>query len=191
MIGLSGFGFIKCNHDAKLVCDRCAGQFKAPANDYRSCGHDKPSIYCDRCVMWPKENGITWVAHAHEESENADRLYLKVKREKAESAVEQAYEKKERNMEQMQTDHPYEIGKNYFIRTVTHHHTGKLVKVTSQELVLVDAAWIADDGRFMNALRKGTLSEVEPFPEGKEVIVGRNAVIDATEWIHPLPRVQK
>ena len=32
--------------------------------------------------------------------------------------------------------HPFEIGKNYFIRTVTHHHTGKLVAVGPQELVL-------------------------------------------------------
>ena len=45
------------------------------------------------------------------------------------------------------SENPYNIGANYFIRTVTHHHTGKLVQVTSQELVLVDAAWIADDGR--------------------------------------------
>jgi hypothetical protein len=48
---------------------------------------------------------------------------------------------------------PYQVGKNYFIRTVTHHYTGKLIKVTPKELVLKDAAWIADDGRFMNALK--------------------------------------
>lgn len=83
--------------------------------------------------------------------------------------------------------HPYQIGKNYFIRTVTHHLTGRLVKVTSQELVLVDAAWIADDGRFHEALRDGKFSEIEPFPDG-EVIVGRGSLIDATEWRHALPR---
>ena len=56
--------------------------------------------------------------------------------------------------------HPYQIGKNYFIRTVTHHLTGRLVKVTSKELVLEDGAWIADDGRFNEALRDGKLNGI-------------------------------
>lgn len=85
--------------------------------------------------------------------------------------------------------HPFEIGKNYFIRTVTHHLTGKLLRVTSKELVLADAAWIADDGRFYDALKTGKLNEVEPFPG--EVIVGRGSLIDACQWLHELPRTQK
>ena len=80
----------------------------------------------------------------------------------------------------------WEIERNYFIRTVTHHLTGKLVAVTDYELVLEEAAWIADDGRFANALATGELNEVEPFPKGK-VIVGRGSLIDATRWNHPLP----
>lgn len=87
--------------------------------------------------------------------------------------------------------HPYQVGKNYFIRTVTHHLTGKLIKVTSKELVLLDAAWVADDGRFMDLLKKGEPDEVEPFPDNVEVIVGRGSLIDAVEWKHPLPRKQK
>jgi hypothetical protein len=87
--------------------------------------------------------------------------------------------------------HFFQVGKNYFIRTVTHHLTGKLVKVGPKELVLVDAAWIADDGRFMNAIRDGKLNEVEPFPDGDEVIVGRGSIIDCVEWKHELPREQK
>ena len=35
---------------------------------------------------------------------------------------------------------PWEIGKNYLIRTVTMIDTGKLVAVTAQELVLESAA---------------------------------------------------
>ena len=73
-------------------------------------------------------------------------------------------------------EHPYQLGKNYFIRTVTHYYTGRLVRVTAQELVLEDAAWIADTGRFANALETGELQEVEPFPVG-QVIVGRGAVV--------------
>jgi hypothetical protein len=86
---------------------------------------------------------------------------------------------------------PYKIGLNYFIRTVTHYLTGKLLRVTAKELVLMDAAWIADTGRFMDAIKSGKLNEVEPYPDGKEVIVGRGSIIDAVEWSHPLPREQK
>ena len=44
-----------------------------------------------------------------------------------------------------------------------------------------DAAWIADTGRFADSLKTCEFSEVEPFPQGREVIVGRSAVIDAVE----------
>jgi|SRR5688572_6127322 len=87
------------------------------------------------------------------------------------------------------TSHPYQIGSPYFIRTVTHHHTGRLVVVTEHELVLEDAAWIADDGRFADALKTGNFSEIEPFPDG-QVIVGRASVIDAVK-ISATPRSQK
>lgn len=87
-------------------------------------------------------------------------------------------------------DAHWKVGANYFIRQVTHHLTGKLVAVTPQELVLEDAAWIADDGRFAQAVDKGEFSEVEPFPSGRRVIVGRGALIDAIE-IPSVPRSQK
>ncbi len=87
-------------------------------------------------------------------------------------------------------DHPYEIGGSYFIRTVTMHLTGRLVAVFGGELVLEDAAWVADSGRWHKALKDGTLSEVEPFPNGK-VIVGRGAIVDVCSWHHDLPRAAK
>jgi hypothetical protein len=86
-------------------------------------------------------------------------------------------------------DHPWVIGKNYLIRTVTMIQTGRLVAVTPQELVLEDAAWIADTGRFADSLKTGKFSEVEPFPDG-QVIVGRGTIIDAVQ-ISVTPRVQK
>ena len=88
------------------------------------------------------------------------------------------------------TPHPYNIGKNYFIRTVTHHHTGKLVDVTEHELVLEHAAWIADDGRFTEALAKSEFNEIEMFPAGSRVIIGRGSLIDAVE-ISTIPTSQK
>lgn len=79
------------------------------------------------------------------------------------------------------SEHPFNIGKNYFIRTVTHHHTGKLVQVTNTELVMENAAWIADDGRLSESLVKGEFNEVEMFPTGSKIIIGRGSLIDAIE----------
>ena len=84
----------------------------------------------------------------------------------------------------------WEIGKPYFIRTATYHLSGRLVKVAGSELVLEDAAWIADSGRFTQAVATGDFSEVEPFPTGMQVIVNRTAVIDAVK-IPKFPTSQK
>lgn len=81
---------------------------------------------------------------------------------------------------------PLRVGNNVFIRTVTHHYTGQIVKLTDTEIVLVDAAWIADDGRFSNALKTGVFNDVEPYHA--PVSVGRGAVCDVTDWTHKLPR---
>jgi len=83
----------------------------------------------------------------------------------------------------------WQIGATYLIRTVTMIDTGKLVAITDQELVLEDAAWIADTGRFADAIKKAEFNEVEPFPDG-EVLIGRGAVIDAVR-IKKSPRSQK
>ena len=85
---------------------------------------------------------------------------------------------------------PYKIGKNYLIRTVTMTLTGRVVSVGQQDIVLMDAAWIADTGRYANAVASADFNEVEPYPDGQEVIVGRASVIDATT-IPSLPRKQK
>ena len=82
--------------------------------------------------------------------------------------------------------HSFEIGKNYLIRTATHYELGKLIKITDTDLVLEDASWIPDTGRFNQALREGLLEEVEPFI--KPVIVNRGGIIDATIWDNDLPR---
>lgn len=84
----------------------------------------------------------------------------------------------------------WRIGSAYLIRTVTMIHTGRLVAVTEHELVLENAAWIPDTGRFSDALRDGSFVEVEPFPDG-HVIIGRGALIDACELPFDLPREKK
>ena len=81
------------------------------------------------------------------------------------------------------------VGKKVFIRTVTHHFTGKVKKIDKMGVVLETAAWIADDGRFSDALTKGILNEVEPYPD--PVWIPLTAIIDATNWNFDLPTVQK
>ena len=88
-------------------------------------------------------------------------------------------------------EHPYKVGSNYLIRTVTNYVVGNLMAVTPQELVLTNAAWVADMGRFHDALSSGQLNEVEPYLDHQEVIVGRGAIVDACVWSHDLPREQK
>lgn len=86
-------------------------------------------------------------------------------------------------------NHPWEIGKKYFIRTVTMHLTGELVSISAQELVLKNAAWIADSGRFNEAIRDiSKCSEVEPF--ANNVIVGRGSIVDATVISHIITEVK-
>lgn len=74
---------------------------------------------------------------------------------------------------------PWQIGKEYSIRTVTMALHGKLVAVYPNELVLENSAWIADTGRFSDYTHGSEPNEVEPFPQAEQLIVGRAALIDA------------
>lgn len=80
------------------------------------------------------------------------------------------------------------IGKKFFFRTVTYHIIGLVSKVMGKFLILEGAAWVADSGRFMNALKNGTLSEVEPCGVG---FINLDTVTDFYPWNHDLPRSQK
>ena len=55
-------------------------------------------------------------------------------------------------------DTAFEVGKAYLIRTVTFYYTGKLSRITSKELILEDAAWIPDTGRFNESGNKKSLA---------------------------------
>jgi hypothetical protein len=83
----------------------------------------------------------------------------------------------------------WKINKIYFIRTVTMHLIGKLKSVSDKELLLDSAIWVADSGRFHDALKSGELNEIEPFID--EVIVNRDCIVDATIWNHLIPNFQK
>jgi hypothetical protein len=80
------------------------------------------------------------------------------------------------------------VGQKLYIRTVTYHMTGKVVKRMGAFIQLEDAAWIADSGRFMNAIKEGTLDEVEPVGI---MWVNLSSVVDFFPWVHALPKEQK
>ena len=84
---------------------------------------------------------------------------------------------------------PFEIGGKYFIRTVTYFATGEVVDIKGDFLELTDAAWIADTGRFRDAIAKGVLNEVEPIEV--PMFINMASITDAFSWTHALPREQK
>ncbi|MBP9706797.1 MAG: hypothetical protein KBD78_04085 [Oligoflexales bacterium] len=87
------------------------------------------------------------------------------------------------------SENPYKIGQAYLIRTVTHHYIGIIKWVGEKEFVISSASWIADDGRYHDALKVGSLNEVEPIIG--DAIIGRGSIIDAVEWRHACPTEQK
>lgn len=86
---------------------------------------------------------------------------------------------------------PFEIGKNYLIRTVTMIYTGKLVKVYDKELIITNACWIPETSRWADTIERGIFEEVEPYPVKAEVIIGRGAILDMVKVNWELPTKQK
>lgn len=84
---------------------------------------------------------------------------------------------------------PFEIGQVYLIRTVTMTDLGRVIAANDKWIVMEDAAWIADTGRFSDALKKCSFNEVEPYPDGR-VIIGAGSIIDAVK-VASVQRSQK
>ena len=80
------------------------------------------------------------------------------------------------------------IGSCWFLRAVTYHLVGKVVGRMGSFLKLTDASWVADSGRFMQAIKRGKLKEVEPVGIA---FINMNTVTDFFPWKHALPKEQK
>ena len=80
------------------------------------------------------------------------------------------------------------IGKKFFFRTITYHLVGRVEKSIGMLLYLTNASWVADSGRFMNAIKDGILNEVEPVGIA---FLNLNSVTDFFPWVHELPTKQK
>ena len=91
----------------------------------------------------------------------------------------------------MKVNHPFKIGQNYLIRTVTMIYTGKLEAVYDKELVISSVAWIAETARWADSVKDGKFNEIEPYPDDALVTIGRGAILDATPVSWKLPREQK
>jgi hypothetical protein len=71
------------------------------------------------------------------------------------------------------------------------HYTGRVSACAEEEVELVDAAWIADDGRFATAMAEGKYNEIEPYPDNRPVVVNRACIVDWSPHVGELPRSQK
>jgi len=80
------------------------------------------------------------------------------------------------------------LDNSYFFRTVTYHLIGRVVGFMGNFLILEEASWVADSGRFMNAIKDGTLDEVEPVGNA---FINLESVTDFFPWNHDLPDKQK
>jgi len=77
------------------------------------------------------------------------------------------------------------VGKAFFFRAVTYHLVGKVVGILyNNTLVLSDAAWVVDSGRFSLAIGKGNLSETEFVGTA---YLNLDTVTDFFPWKHSLP----
>ena len=85
---------------------------------------------------------------------------------------------------------PFKIKGKYLIRTVTMIYTGLLEKVYNKQLVLTKCAWIADTGRWTQAVKDNDFAEVEPYPIDTEVIINSDTILDMC-LIDTLPTTQK
>ncbi len=86
---------------------------------------------------------------------------------------------------------PMTVGTNVFIMTITAHFTGRVTAVSEEEVELTDAAWIASDGRFAQAMKTGEFDEVEPFPDHEKVALNRSTFLCWRTLASALPRSQK
>ena len=80
------------------------------------------------------------------------------------------------------------VGKKWFFRAVTYHLVGKVDKVCGNIVELSGASWVADSGRFTQAIRDGELDEVEPVGAA---FLNIQTVTDFFPWNHALPKEQK
>lgn len=84
---------------------------------------------------------------------------------------------------------PYEVGKQYFVQTVTYFYLGQLSAEYGDTIVLSNASWIPDTGRYNEFISGQEPKEVEPCKN--PVIIHKGALLSATLWEGTLPNKPK
>ena len=90
-------------------------------------------------------------------------------------------------------DFPLEVGTKVYLHTATFAYVGVLVEKGPTYLVLKEASWIADTGRF-SAFAKGEFddrSEIEVLPRDSLKVVAVGGLISAMPFLGELPKVSK
>ena len=82
------------------------------------------------------------------------------------------------------------IGQNWFFRTVTYFMVVKVKKRMGKFLVLEQASWIPDTGRFTDFVKNGISAKVEVEPIGM-MIVNMDSIVDGVPWTHSLELSQQ
>ena len=82
-------------------------------------------------------------------------------------------------------------GVNVFIRAIPFHYVGLLVDMDDEDIELAHASWVADSGRFADALATGSFEELEPYPGDGQILLRRELCAEISIWPHKLPREQR
>lgn len=80
----------------------------------------------------------------------------------------------------------FELGKKYFVMTVTYFIVGELVDQDDKFLKFKTVSMVADTGRFTDFLRDGKKEGMEIELFANDVIIAKGAIVNATEWKHDL-----
>ena len=80
------------------------------------------------------------------------------------------------------------IGKNLFVRTITYHILGGVVKIIGNLVFMEIASWIADSGRFHKFIATGDVSECEYVGDW---MININSIVDGCVWKHKLIKESK
>lgn len=82
------------------------------------------------------------------------------------------------------------IGKKLFIRTVTYHIVGEVKNRIGNLFELKSASWIADSGRFSDAIKNGFSDSAEIEPVG-QMYLNIETIVDMFPWKKDLPTKQQ
>lgn len=88
---------------------------------------------------------------------------------------------------------PFEIGTAYLFRTITYHALGRVKSIVGKFLILEEAGWVADTGRYSDAcegrMMELTSSEFEPVM--RPYIINSDHITDSVTYPYELPRAVK